>query len=66
MTAHAANQDFLALRKDANPEIPFLIGAKSECAQLKLADYSLEVWLSKATVIHSICTSLQHLGALAR
>jgi hypothetical protein len=33
--ARAAYQDFLALWKDADPDIPILIAAKSEYAKLK-------------------------------
>jgi hypothetical protein len=33
--AKAAYQDFLALWKDADPDIPIFIGAKSEYAKLK-------------------------------
>jgi hypothetical protein len=33
--AKAAYQDFLALWKDADPDIPIFIAAKSEYAQLK-------------------------------
>jgi eukaryotic-like serine/threonine-protein kinase len=33
--AKAAYQDFLTLWKDADPDIPILIAAKSERAQLK-------------------------------
>ncbi len=34
-TAKAAYQDFLTLWKDAGPDIPILIAAKSEYAKLK-------------------------------
>jgi hypothetical protein len=33
--ALAAYQDFLALRKDADPDIPILIATKAEYAKLK-------------------------------
>jgi tetratricopeptide (TPR) repeat protein len=33
--ARAAYQDFLALWKDANPDIPILVQAKAEYAQLR-------------------------------
>jgi hypothetical protein len=33
--ARAAYQDFFALWKDADPDIPILIAAKSECAKLQ-------------------------------
>ena len=34
-TAKAAYQDFLTLRKDADPDIPIFIAAKSEYAKLQ-------------------------------
>jgi hypothetical protein len=33
--ARAAYQDFLALWKDVDPDIPILIAAKSDCAKLQ-------------------------------